>query len=213
MFVPCIQHKHTTHGPLMLSVFVGYSSRIKNYYVQVWKELARAGNFTVQWVFVPPKQDEGSTEYLLRYVDEVDVVGGISYFDTPSRRQKNLVFVRNPGPRLDLIMIGPSATVQQPTNVERMSTFLKPFDMQLWLVIMGGIVLTAIVMYYFEHGDIDGSDVYNNDETTSLLERLHISLWMAFTAFTGEYIQEKRKEKREKKNKKKKRRRKEETEK
>jgi hypothetical protein len=160
------------------------TSRIKNYYVQVWEQLARVGNFTVQWVFVPPKRDESSTEYLLRYVDEVDVIGGVSYFDTPSRRQRNLVYVRNPGPRLDLVLIGRAATVQYPTSIERMTTFLKPFSPQLWGVLGFGIVFSAFVMYFFEHGDVDGSEVYN-DPQKGLFERLFISLWMDVCMFTG----------------------------
>lgn len=69
--------------------------------------MAKRGGFKVRWDYLEGEPDEHVTAYLQRYVDKVDVVGGITYFDTRKRRDANIAFIRNPGPRLDLILIGP----------------------------------------------------------------------------------------------------------
>jgi hypothetical protein len=126
------------------------------FFFTVWEEMAKRGGFEIEWVYHTRKPSQSTDLYTIDFTDRVDVVGQMAFFDTPVRRNLNLNFLRSPGPRLDVLLIGRGAAVAGKNDWHWLFGFLHPFSWDLWVLIVCMLVFSAWTMTYFETSKREG---------------------------------------------------------
>lgn len=182
-----LHHKHLVVG-LSTAVWTGTyhdSSKTGNdawsgLDVDLIKDLARKLRFTYTFTAVaPPTGSETWDNVAINGANHVDLMAN-SWVQNTHRRSKlnQLMGFRD----ADELLVALVPQLVEPTQQERMLTFLAPFTTRLWLLILAICIISGCVLYAVEYNSKRSEDYA---ETSNHVQGTLVSIYLAFALFTG----------------------------